>query len=478
MIKKKIFTVLCILLLGVKAFSQKTEDDIIFRPELVLEYDSEKNYLVAFGGMLLSNSLIFSFNKYVDKASYANVTWSDIKEHITVRGEEFDHDWYWTNFVLHPYQGSLSYLAARNCNLSWWEGMLLANIGSILWEYAGETDWPSINDIIYTPVGAVALGEMFYRLSLEAQSYGLTWLSIFANPQRLYTDFALKRRPQGYTGRIYSVSTKIGFGTASAVTWLGSKKRPEFFPAMMQFELDAIYSDPYGHESDSPYSQFELEFGLASGIGSGYDVDDFDGLLHFDIHIFSNGVMYSKAVDFGEDKDTTIGIILEYDFMWHSFMEFSDLAPGIAIKQRIKRENYNFEWQSHLDVMILGTSDFYHLTRGIVKPDRLYRDYGFCWGFEAVEKAVWKFNNGLTLNGTVHGYMVYKPEFQKQKCDDSGWDFFTFIDLSVEYNLSKRLAIGISDEIFLKQTNYKNFTDYFSVLNTFNVYGRYKPFKR
>ena len=44
--------------------SEITEDDIIFRPELVLEHDSEKNYLVAFGGMLLSNSLIFSFNKY------------------------------------------------------------------------------------------------------------------------------------------------------------------------------------------------------------------------------------------------------------------------------------------------------------------------------------------------------------------------------------------------------------------------------
>lgn len=478
MINKKIFALLCIFLVGTKMFSQEAEDAITFNPNLVLEQESEKHYLVAFGGMLLSNGVIYSFNRYVSRAGYSMVNWNTIKEHITVRGEEFDHDWYWTNFVLHPYQGALPYMAARNCNLSWWESTLIANLGSILWEYAGERDDPSINDFIYTPIGAIAVGEMFYRLSLEAQSYGMTWLSILLNPQRLYTDFVLGRRPQGPDGRIYSLSTKTGFGLASAATWLGSCKTPELFPGMMMFEFDAVYSDPYGHESDSPYSQFDFEFGAAIGAGSGYDVDNYGGMIHFDIHVFSNGVMYSKAIDCGENKDTTLGIILEYDFMWHSFMEFSDLAPGIAIKQRIRKPTYDFEWQSHLDVMIIGSSDFYHLTRGIVKPDGLYRDYGFGWGFEAVEKGRWKFQNGLTLDGTIHGYAVYKPEFQKQDCDDSGWDFFAFIDLSAEYKLSKRISIGISDEIFLKQTNYKKFTDYFSVINTFNIYGRFRMFEK
>ena len=72
----------------------------------------------------------------------------------------------------------------------------------------------------------------------------------------------------------------------------------------------------------------------------------------YDIHIFSNGMLFARNVDWGENLDTTLGIVLDYDFMWHSFMEFSSLAPGFAIKQRYNGSNNIIKWQFHLDALL------------------------------------------------------------------------------------------------------------------------------
>src|SRR5690242_20039735 len=57
-----------------------------------------------------------------------------------------DNDKFSTNQFLHPYQGSIYQGLARSAGLGYWEASAYTFAGSLLWEEAGESTKPSIND--------------------------------------------------------------------------------------------------------------------------------------------------------------------------------------------------------------------------------------------------------------------------------------------------------------------------------------------
>ncbi len=476
---KRLFFIFCFFVFLFNSFAQtESEAESTFNTETVVEVDTQKHYFVAITGMTLANIVISAWNRFGPaQASWAKVTWSDINKPWE-REIKFDRDWYWTNFVLHPYQGGLYYLAARNANLNYIESLIISTAGSFMWEYFFETNSPSTNDLVYTSLGGLVTGEMLYRLSLEAQgeSLGSKVLSFVANPMRLYTDPMLGHAPQGQTGLLESFSLKTGFGFAVANTWLKSPYDNcfEVFPAYGTVGFATVYEDPYGHDSNTPYSQFELSMEFSVGAGSGEGADSTEEKIMYDINLFSNGMLVSRNPDFGDNKDTTIGIVLEYDFMWHSFMEFSSLAPGVAIKQRINTKTGAVEWQSHLAGIIMGTSDFYYLRRGVIpEPDYVSCDYGYTTGVEIVEKLAYKRKAGFIFDWTMHGYAMYKYYAQKQDCDDVGWEFFALSQASIELPVSDLVSLGVSDDFYIKKAIYHNFDDVFSMLNAVNFYARF-----
>jgi hypothetical protein len=76
-----------------------------------------------------------------------------------------DDDQFMTNQFLHPYGGTIYYGSARSAGLTFWESTLCAAAGSVLWETAGETTDPSINDQISTTFGGAFLGEPLFRMA-------------------------------------------------------------------------------------------------------------------------------------------------------------------------------------------------------------------------------------------------------------------------------------------------------------------------
>ncbi len=76
---------------------------------------------------------------------------------------EYDSDSVWENFTAHPYMGGVAFNFARSSGLSFWWSFGYAFVGSLLWELGGETEPPSINDQIETPVGGAFLGEILFR---------------------------------------------------------------------------------------------------------------------------------------------------------------------------------------------------------------------------------------------------------------------------------------------------------------------------
>lgn len=98
-----------------------------------------------------------------------------ISTHLTKSKWVLDNDQFSVNQFMHPYGGSIYYGLPRSTGLNFWESFLYAGAGSYLWEIAGETTSPSINDLITTTFGGTFLGEPFFRMAnllLESDDEG------------------------------------------------------------------------------------------------------------------------------------------------------------------------------------------------------------------------------------------------------------------------------------------------------------------
>lgn len=89
------------------------------------------------------------------------------KDHVIVKGPEWDHDKFIFNYVLHPYAGAVYFMSARSVGFNFWQSLLYSSIISdVGWEFGIEAfmERPSYQDLFITPLVGSAIGEGFYRL--------------------------------------------------------------------------------------------------------------------------------------------------------------------------------------------------------------------------------------------------------------------------------------------------------------------------
>lgn len=130
------------------------------------ETGAGRSYLLPAGEILLYEFLLNRFDRnFVEPTSDYETSWDTIWDHITDPHWVVDNDQFKVNQFLHPYGGSVYYGLARSSGLNFWESFLYSVAGSYVWELAGETTNPSINDMVATPVGGTFLGEPFFRMA-------------------------------------------------------------------------------------------------------------------------------------------------------------------------------------------------------------------------------------------------------------------------------------------------------------------------
>ncbi|MBR0031586.1 MAG: DUF3943 domain-containing protein [Treponema sp.] len=419
--------------------------------------DGKKHYLVAVTGMLLPIFVIHAWSRFVVNAGWAQVSASSFCDWR--RTVEFDDDYVWTNFVLHPFQGSLYYMAARNANLNRFESLGLTALGDFLWEWFAETTPPSVNDLTYSFIGGFAVGEMMYRLSLEAEQIA-DFFGYVVNPMRIWSDPLTGIKPRGRVGNIYEISMKYKLGTVRSYSYSAydSVQAPaEHFPIFFSPDLTIVYNDPYGHDSNDPYSQFEFRFALGVGAGSGRwrgMVGEEQDLM-YDILLSSSGMLFSRSPDFGSDRKTTVGMVLDYDVRWQSLIDFSALASGFAFKQQIQHATSTTEWQVHLAWNLLGMTDYYYFHRS---PDSnmagARRDYSYMFGPAVFFRWNWLTKKGFAIKNDVHSYANYDFAFQTQPNQSTGWEFITFYDVNLEMPLPRELFLGLGLTCYIKKAVY------------------------
>jgi hypothetical protein len=104
------------------------------------------------------------FNEYVRDANFNQISprsfWANVEEGFTYDDNEFK-----TNQLIHPFNGSTYYNAARANGIGFWGSSAMAIAGAFVWECCGETHPMSFNDMVSTGIGGIARGEIAYRIS-------------------------------------------------------------------------------------------------------------------------------------------------------------------------------------------------------------------------------------------------------------------------------------------------------------------------
>jgi hypothetical protein len=115
--------------------------------------------VIAVNLIYLGVNLIFKpADEKIYYRTYPKIWWNNISY-----GFEWDDNTFMINQWGHPYQGSTYFSAGRGNGLSFWESAPLSAFGALTWEYLAERHKPSLNDLIMTTLGGIALGEMFHR---------------------------------------------------------------------------------------------------------------------------------------------------------------------------------------------------------------------------------------------------------------------------------------------------------------------------
>jgi uncharacterized protein DUF3943 len=130
------------------------------------ETGAGRSYLIPGFEVLAYLFLLNQFDRHYTEPTSTYETNGDTFWHnLTDSKWVVDNDQFSVNQFLHPYSGSMYYGFARSAGLTFWESFLYSVGGSFLWEMGGETTQPSINDMIFTPIGGTFLGEPLFRMA-------------------------------------------------------------------------------------------------------------------------------------------------------------------------------------------------------------------------------------------------------------------------------------------------------------------------
>lgn len=142
-----------------QATNSKRPDDLS-----PVHFEQQPNYLVPVVDILGFEFLLNRFDYYVISKKTYGTTAASVRRNL--RGKwVVDNDPFDINQFLHPYQGATYFGLARSAGVDYWHSLGYTVGGSLLWEIAGETTAPSINDLIATGIGGTFLGEPLFRMA-------------------------------------------------------------------------------------------------------------------------------------------------------------------------------------------------------------------------------------------------------------------------------------------------------------------------
>jgi hypothetical protein len=243
-------------------------------------------------------------------------------------GFEWDDNAFGVNQIGHPYQGGLYFSAGRANGLSFWESAPLAAFGSAMWEYFGEKNHASVNDLINTTAGGMALGEMLHRAGWLVRDPTKTGkerrrseiLAMLIDPIT-----GLNRFISGDAGKVSEkpadlVPSRTVGDLEAGVLWRGDNTKAVNSAGEPYAQLNM----GYGELARSPYRQPYDAFTVSLRLGGGAKISE----------ATIRGRLYGRFV--GKDNSSQFLVLQAYDFVSNQAYEFGGQSVVTAVASRFK----------------------------------------------------------------------------------------------------------------------------------------------
>ncbi|HBG05837.1 MAG: hypothetical protein A2075_03190 [Geobacteraceae bacterium GWC2_58_44] len=302
------------------------------------ETGAGKSYLIpalevtGFLGLLHIYDRIAYSNQTEDGTKVYSSTFSSIWEHLSQQDWVFDKDPFNVNQFGHPYQGATMYGLARSSGLNFWESLAYSNAGSFMWEMAGETGRPSVNDLITTGNAGSLLGEALFRMS------ELVLQDPRPRPGALKEiGAAIISPPTAFNRYAFGDRLKTVFPTYDPATFWrfrlgvsmdGSSKRD----AILDFGMSYGLPGKPGYTYKRPLDYFDFQI---SGLDNAKNPVE---------NVLLRGLLYGKQYQAGNDYRGIWGLYGSYDYISPAIFRVSSTAlslgttgqywvgPGIALQ--------------------------------------------------------------------------------------------------------------------------------------------------
>jgi hypothetical protein len=219
----------------------------------------------AAAGVAAVNGLTWFYNWHIQRWDWANVGTQSWWENLR-GGFTWDDDVFGANQLAHPYHGSLYFNAARSAGYDFWASTPYVAAGTLSWELFTENVRPSLNDVINTTLGGIALGEAAYRMSSLLTSKGTAFgreMGAFVVSPVAQTQAFL----HGRESRVERARLLLPESSAAGVA-VGQRRgtgasQPGMAGSRAFVGLTVQYGSAFGERARRPYDAFEFSLHLS-----------------------------------------------------------------------------------------------------------------------------------------------------------------------------------------------------------------------
>ncbi len=275
---------------------------------------------------VLGFSLLLNRYDYavIDKQTF-RTTYSSIKTNLHSRWV-FDNDPFSVNQFLHPYQGTVFFGLARSAGVDYWRSLGYSIGGSFLWEIAGETTLPSINDLIATGIGGSFLGEPLYRMASLLLERGKEqpgfWRELGAavvSPPLGFNRLVMGERYRAvFDSRDPALFTnwRVGGSNTNYLSGRGASQvfRPD--EGIVDFHMAYGLPGKPGYEYRRAFDYFDFQF-------TGSSANMFESIM-------SRGLLVGRSYSAGDSYRGVWGLYGSYDYISPQLYRVSSTAVSLG----------------------------------------------------------------------------------------------------------------------------------------------------
>ena len=450
---KKIILAAVFFLFGSLFFAQnetefigKTEKSQNEIENIIQALPTFKSGLIATAETLGSNVVLASFNRFILRADYAQISPESIYDNLT-------HCWVWDNdeFVVnqlgHPYQGSFYFAAGRANNFNFYESIGYALLGSVTWEYFAETERQSVNDLICTPFGGAALGEVFHRLYIEASGAKSIFAFVVSPMDALNSLITGNSCVRDTKDGVTSFENFISLGGIAERTHSAEKSydNNENINGNLHGGFSLIYGNPFRNEKSIPFSYFN------------FDLEGGGTIKYYEVKTNVEGSLFRFGTKYTEKSSFSSALAMTFKVDWTKLSSYSVNGLGLIFNSLSEFQNgFILEQKLNLSGTFFATGDCYALYRGYIKlPDdgierRLY-DYGVGFYGRYNFSARQNYFGKLNFNAGILGFFDIEtavPSYAKK-----GATYIAETALSYEHFVKKNVSLGLKGSYYFKHEN-------------------------